>query len=86
MREEHWVVADLHGKAGYIRTIPIPNWVKSRYRSLDVRQRHHRRLPIRAINKARMIWGPGRTPKVLWEVVRKAAKIADIEKLAAHDL
>jgi hypothetical protein len=26
------------------------------------------------------------TPKVLWEVVRKAAQIADIEKLAPHDL
>jgi integrase len=29
MREEHWVVADLHGKAGHIRTIPIPVWVKA---------------------------------------------------------
>jgi len=26
------------------------------------------------------------TPKVLWEVVRKAAHMADIEKLAPHDL
>ena len=26
------------------------------------------------------------TPKVPWEVVRKAAKTADIEKLAPHDL
>jgi integrase len=25
------------------------------------------------------------TPKVLWEVVRTAAKTADIEKLAPHD-
>ena len=29
MREEHWVVADLPGKAGHIRTIPIPIWVKA---------------------------------------------------------
>ena len=24
LREEHWVIADLHGKAGHIRTVPIP--------------------------------------------------------------
>lgn len=28
LREEHWVIADLHGKAGHIRTLPIPLWVK----------------------------------------------------------
>ena len=39
-----------------------------------------------AINKAGKIWGAGMTPKVLWEVVRKAAKLAEIEKLAPHDL
>ena len=28
LREEHWVIADLLGKAGHIRTVPIPGWVK----------------------------------------------------------
>src|SRR3954471_5653088 len=28
-REEHWVIADLVGKGGHVRTVPIPNWVKS---------------------------------------------------------
>jgi site-specific recombinase XerD len=27
-RKEHWVIADLVGKGGHIRTIPIPDWVK----------------------------------------------------------
>jgi site-specific recombinase XerC len=27
-REEHWVIADLLGKAGHVRTVPIPVWVK----------------------------------------------------------
>jgi integrase len=27
-REEHWVIADLVGKGGHIRTVPIPFWVK----------------------------------------------------------
>jgi hypothetical protein len=29
LREDHWVVADLLGKAGHIRTVPIPAWVKA---------------------------------------------------------
>jgi len=28
VREEHWVIADLVGKGGHIRTAPIPLWVK----------------------------------------------------------
>ncbi|HXN27770.1 MAG TPA: hypothetical protein VN902_11650, partial [Candidatus Acidoferrales bacterium] len=26
--EGHWVIADLRGKGGHIRTIPVPQWVK----------------------------------------------------------
>jgi integrase len=28
-REEHWVITDLVGKGGHIRTVPIPEWVKT---------------------------------------------------------
>jgi hypothetical protein len=28
-REDHWVIADLVGKGGHIRTVPIPTWVKT---------------------------------------------------------
>ena len=31
-------------------------------------------------------WGDGRAAKVLWDVVRTAAKRAEIDKLAPHDL
>jgi site-specific recombinase XerC len=36
MRQGHWVVVDLIGKGGHIRTVPIPNWVKA---ALDQRTR-----------------------------------------------
>ena len=29
LREDHWVIADLMGKAGHVRTVPIPLWVKA---------------------------------------------------------
>jgi site-specific recombinase XerC len=27
-REDHWAIVDLVGKAGHIRTVPMPDWVK----------------------------------------------------------
>jgi hypothetical protein len=41
---------------------------------------------FRAINKSGKIWGEGMTPKVLWEIVKRAAQAAGIDKLAPHDL
>ena len=32
-REEHWVLVDLVGKGGHVRTVPVPEWVKA---SIDV--------------------------------------------------
>src|SRR5207344_489385 len=29
LREDHWVIADLVGKAQHVRTVPIPTWVKN---------------------------------------------------------
>jgi hypothetical protein len=29
LREDHWVLPDLVGKGGHLRTVPIPAWVKS---------------------------------------------------------
>ena len=85
-REEHWVIADLVGKGGHIRTVPIPLWVKT---AVDAWTRAagltHGRV-FRAINKAGRVWGEGMTAKVLWDVVRRAAAHAGIEKLAPHDL
>jgi integrase len=83
-REEHWVIADLAGKGGHVRTVPVPNWVK---RTVDAWKAaaaitHGRVFP--AINKAGRVRGDGMSPKVLWDVVRAAAARAAIDKLAPH--
>jgi site-specific recombinase XerD len=86
LREEHWVIADLVGKGGHIRTVPIPLWVKKTVDSWTESARITTGRVFRAINKAGRIWEEGMTPKVLWEVVKDAAVRAGIEKLAPHDL
>ena len=85
-REEHWVIADLVGKGGHVRTVPIPTWVK-RHVDLWTAAAGVTQGPVfRAINKAGRVWGDGMSPKVLWDVVRAAAARAGINKLAPHDL
>jgi integrase len=85
-REEHWVIADLVGKGGHVRTVPIPDWVKSTVDAwMAAAGITHGRV-FRAINKAGRVWGDGMSPKVLWDVVRAAAARAAIHKLAPHDL
>ena len=85
-REEHWVIADLVGKAGHVRTVPIPTWVKAAVDAWTVAAGITHGPVFRAINKAGRVWGDGMSPKVLWDVVRAAAARAGIDKLAPHDL
>jgi integrase len=81
-----WVIADLVGKGGHVRTVPIPIWVKSTVDAWLASAAITRGPVFRAINKAGRVWGDGMSPKVLWDVVRTAAARAGIDKLAPHDL
>lgn len=68
-REEHWVIADLLDKAGHIRTVPIPSWVKLAIDEWKEAACIIESALSRSISKAGPVWGPGMTPKVLWQVV-----------------
>ena len=81
LREEHWVIADLVGKAGHIRTVPIPAWVKFAIDEWKEASGITEGVLFRSINKTGRIWGTGMTPKVVWEIVRSAASRAGIDNL-----
>src|SRR5262249_33993481 len=86
LREGHWVIADLNGKGGHIRTVPMPDWVK---RSIDewAALAAITSGPLfRAINKAGRVWGSGFTPKVIWSIVKEGAVGCGLTGLAPHDL
>ena len=85
-REEHWVIADLVGKAGRIRTVPVPAWVKTRVDQWTQAAGLQHGTVFRAINKTGRVRGTGMTPKVVWDLVRTAAQRAGIGQLAPHDL
>jgi integrase len=85
-REEHWVIADLVGKGGHVRTVPMPAWVKDALDAWTIAAGITEGTVFRAISRVGRVWGDRMTVKVLWDVVRAAAAAAGIDKLAPHDL
>jgi integrase len=85
-REEHWVIADLVGKGGHVRTVPIPTWVKAAVDAWTTVAAITNGPFFRAINRAGGVWGDGMSAKVPWDIVRASAARAGIDKLPPHDL
>jgi len=86
MRQGHWAVVDLIGKGGHIRTVPIPNWVKS---ALDQWTRAASVTDgkvFRAVARKGKIWGRGISQNVVWYVVRDCCRKAGLDHIAPHDL
>lgn len=85
-REEHWVIADLVGKGGHIRTIPVPDWVKEGIDEWMSASGITGGILLRSINKAGQVRGGGFSPKVIWGVVKEKARICEFPDLAPHNL
>jgi len=85
-RDGRWVVADLVGKGGRVRTVPIPAWVKVATADwLDAAGIETG--PVwRAVNRGGRVWGDGMTEKVVWYVVEQYAANAGLPEIAPHDL
>ncbi len=85
-RDEHWAILDLVGKGGHIRTVPMPQWVKTVIDLwLSASSITAGRL-FRCVCRAGKHWGTGITEKVVWHVVKDYAKKVGLVNLAPHDL
>lgn len=85
-REEHWVFADLVGKGGYVRTVPIPFWIAAAVRNWMPEAKITDGAIFRAINKAGRIAAHGFSSKVIWGVVKQACHACNLSNVAPHDL
>jgi integrase len=85
-REEHWAIVDLVGKAGHIRTVPIPDWVKRELDEWLAAAAVDRGNVFRRVNKVGRTWGDGMTEKSVWHIVKEAAKTIGVVKVSPHDL
>ena len=84
-RDAHWAVVDLIGKGRHIRTIPVPDWVKSTLDEWTSAASISEGQLFRCVNRNGKTWGAGITEKVIWHIVKEYAKKAGIQQLAPHD-
>ncbi len=85
-REEHWVIADLVGKGGHVRTVPVPSWVKAAVDDWLNAAEVNAGPVFRAINKAQRLGKSAFSPKVIWGVVKAGSSKCSLENVAPHDL
>ena len=86
LREGHWVVADLYGKGGRLRTVPVPGWCKA---LIDrwLRASGVSEGPVFGrISRNGTELSRGVAPDVVWTAVKRYAKRIGVDHLAPHDL
>jgi site-specific recombinase XerC len=84
-RDGRWVIVDLSGKGGRIRTVPMPAWVKSAIDDWVKSAGLTSGSVFRAINRGGRAWGSGFSEKVVWQALRKYADAAGFPNFAPHD-
>lgn len=85
MRENRWVIADLRGKGGRVRTVAIPIWVKKGIDAWQEAGSIQKGPLLRSISKGGKV-GESLSDWAIWAVVTEAAKEIGIENFGAHDL
>jgi integrase len=81
-REDHPVFADLIGKGGHVRTVPVPAWVDAAVQTWLETATIASGPIFRAINKGGRIGDHGFSPKVIWGVVKDASLRGDLAGIA----
>lgn len=85
-REGHWAIVDLVGKGGHIRTVPIPDWVRTQLDSWITAAGIVDGRIFRRVSRRGRTWGEGITVKAVWHIVRNSANRVGIAGIAPHDL
>jgi integrase len=86
LRKGHWVIVDMVGKGGRLRTVPVPPWCKS---LIDVWLRDSRVAEgkiFRRVSTNGARQDAGVTSDVAWYAVKRYAKRIGVDGFAPHDL
>jgi integrase len=85
-RDGHWLLPDMRGKGGHIRTVPVPGWVKTAVERWILAAKIETGPVFRAIDRSDRVWGDGIDTKVIWTIVRRRTLDCGLVHVAPHDL
>jgi integrase len=86
LREGRWVIIDLRGKGGRIRTVAVPIWVKRGIEDWMAAAKIEKGRLLRPLSKSGKIVGDELGDWAIWSVVEQSSKQIGIEHFGAHDL
>jgi len=85
-REGRWVIIDLRGKGGRVRTVAVPIWVKQGIHAWMKDAGITEGRLLRPLSKSGKLTGDELGDWAVWSVVEQSAKQIGIEHFGAHDL
>jgi integrase len=86
LRENRWVIADLRGKGGRVRTVAVPVWVKQAINAWTAAAGLEEGKLLRPVLKRGKVVGESLSDWAVWSVVEQSSKQIGIEHFGAHDL
>jgi len=86
LREGRWVIADMRGKGGRVRTVAFPVWVKQAVNAWMTAAAVEEGRLLRSVTKAGKLKRDQLNDGAIWSVVESSAKEIGIEHFGAHDL
>ena len=85
-REARWIIVDMVGKGGRVRSIPMPSWSKAAIDSWTAGAGFTSGRVFRPVNKGDRMCGESMTAQSIFDTVKKYAAEAGLSKIAPHDL
>jgi integrase len=85
-RDARWVIVDMRGKGGRIRTVPMPSWTKVATDVWTFAAGFSGGRVFRPVNKGDRLCGDSMTAQSIFETVKKYAAEIGVREIAPHDL
>ena len=84
-RDGRWVIVDLVGKGGRVRTVPMPSWTKAAIDRWAAASGRSAGPVFVGVNKGGRVAGRALSPQAIYQVVETYGAAAGVDA-AAHDL
>jgi site-specific recombinase XerD len=85
-RDARWVIVDMSGKGGRIRTVPMPSWAKIALDEWTAAAGFNAGRVFRPVNTGDRLCGDSMTAQSIFETVKKYAAEIGLDNIAPHDL
>jgi len=85
-RQQRWVIVDLLGKHGRMRSVPMPGWAKADIDRWSTAAGIQTGRVFRPINRGGRLTHASLTDKCIWSTLRKYTAGLGLPKIAPHDL